>query len=476
MVAGWRYRAAGVLGTLMAAVVAVAVASHPLIQAIIAELPVLGQLATDTANGMELTFEAGTTAIVVGAAMVPLYKPRPRRILDTLLLTQKRIVLAMIALAAIGYFDYTYRLPRATLIVAMGLLLVVLPGWFIFIRRRPREGNERAVIIGDDPETITDVLTVMDLPVFGYVSPPTAYHVRNTTSTTAGVADGGVAPTTWALDELECLGGLSRLDEVLVDRDIEAAVLAFAHPDRAEFFGALDTCYEHGVTAKVHREHADNVLTSGFGSDELVNVDLEPWDMQERLIKRVFDVLFAIVGLVMAAPIMLIIAVAIKVEEHDDGSVLYSQERTAAFGDTFTVYKFRTMTVGQEDSMPKDDDENDYITRLGCFLRRTHLDEVPQLWSILVGTMSVVGPRAAWTNEERHLEEVATDWRKRWFVKPGLTGLAQIHGVSSTDPEAKLRYDVEYIRRQSFWFDQKIVIRQVWMVLEDVIETLRSDE
>jgi lipopolysaccharide/colanic/teichoic acid biosynthesis glycosyltransferase len=79
--------------------------------------------------------------------------------------------------------------------------------------------------------------------------------------------------------------------------------------------------------------------------------------------------------------------------------------------------------------------------------------------------MSVVGPRAAWVDEETVLEREADTWRRRWFVKPGLTGLAQINNVSSTDPAAKLRYDVAYIREQSFWFDMKIVIRQVWEVL-----------
>jgi lipopolysaccharide/colanic/teichoic acid biosynthesis glycosyltransferase len=85
--------------------------------------------------------------------------------------------------------------------------------------------------------------------------------------------------------------------------------------------------------------------------------------------------------------------------------------------------------------------------------------------------MSVVGPRAVWTDEEVHLERAAENWRKRWFVKPGLTGLAQINDVDSTEPEKKLRYDIEYIRRQSFWFDLKIVVRQVWLVLLDLVNS-----
>ena len=104
------------------------------------------------------------------------------------------------------------------------------------------------------------------------------------------------------------------------------------------------------------------------------------------------------------------------------------------------------------------------MTRVGQAIRKTHLDEIPQLWTILIGKMSVVGPRAVWIDEEIHLEEKAASWRKRWFIKPGLTGLAQINDATSADAEAKLRYDLEYIRRQSFWFDMKIVVRQLWLV------------
>ena len=89
--------------------------------------------------------------------------------------------------------------------------------------------------------------------------------------------------------------------------------------------------------------------------------------------------------------------------------------------------------------------------------------------------MSVVGPQAAWADEEALLEQEAVEWRKRWFVKPGLTGLAQINDASSTDPTEKLRYDLEYIRRQSFWLDVKIVIRQPWNATMDVFSLLRGD-
>jgi lipopolysaccharide/colanic/teichoic acid biosynthesis glycosyltransferase len=100
------------------------------------------------------------------------------------------------------------------------------------------------------------------------------------------------------------------------------------------------------------------------------------------------------------------------------------------------------------------------------------VDELPQLWTVLSGEMSAVGPRAAWVEEETAIVDGARQWRKRWFVKPGLTGLAQVNGVDSTDPEAKLRYDVAYIRRQSPWLDLRIVARQMGQVVWDAKELL----
>ncbi len=464
---GWQYRVAGVVGTAAIAGLSVALVNHPMVQDAIAVVPVLGTLRGTPGSGWELLLEAATAALVVTVALGPLYRPRPRRILDVAMTAARRTTLAVLALATIGYFDYSYRLPRATLIVAGAVMLVAVPAWFVAIRRRPTGSGDRVLVVGDDPATMDDILAAVAGDVVGYVSPPSAYDTGATGDAAPGYADGGAD-----LAGLANLGGLSRLDEILVDHDVDTAVLAFARPDRAEFFGTLDTCFEHGVAAKVHRDHADAVLTRGVGAGELVDIDLEPWDPLDHVVKRAFDLAFAVVGLVVLAPVSLVVAAALKLE--DGGPVLYSQERTAAFGDTFTVYKFRTMTVGAEQPDPTADPEDDRVTAVGRVLRRTHLDEIPQLLAILRGDMSVVGPRAVWTDEEHHLEAATVDWRKRWFVRPGLTGLAQINDVTSTAPEEKLRYDVEYIRRQSFWFDLRIVVRQLWIVLSDIGRTLTS--
>jgi lipopolysaccharide/colanic/teichoic acid biosynthesis glycosyltransferase len=471
VVSGWQYRLTSLIGTAVITVLSVAIANHPMIQRLAMSVPVFNRLPVMSLSNGSLTIVIVTVLVIVLLALFPLYKPRPRRILDVVTETQRRVILAALALATIGYFDYTYRLPRSTLVLTTIGLLVLLPSWNVLIRRQKRNGAERVIIVGDDPENIASVLDVTDLPIVGYVSLSSAYYGESSDdSPVPTYADGGEMVASHPhVNDIEYLGGISRLSDILVTHDADTVILAFTKTDREEFFGVLNTCYSHGVTAKVHRELGNSVLTRDAPQySDLVDINLEPWDWQDRAIKRLFDIVFSTVGLVFLAPLVLVISVSIKLDS--TGPIFYTQERTSTFGGTFPIYKFRTMIPDSEDTTPIDDGENDRITRIGQTLRKTHLDEIPQLWAIFIGDMSVVGPRAVWTDEEKQLQKQVGMWQKRWFVKPGLTGLAQINEISSTNPEQKLRYDLEYIRQQSFWFDMNIVVRQVYNVLKDVTE------
>jgi hypothetical protein len=232
---------AGVGRTTAVIIAAVAVANHPFVLSLVGLVPVVGGLPLAPATGRKLAFEVATTAAVALVALGPLFKPRPRRILDTASIAAKRTLLTMVTLAAVGYFDYTYRLPRSTLLVTTALLLLALPGWFVAIRRRSRKAGERTIIVGDDTDVMADILGDINNQVLGYVfSPgvtPPSIAAESTAEPARSVPDGG-----HVLAHLLSLGGLSRLNEVLVEHDVDTIVLAFAEPDRAEFFGALDTC------------------------------------------------------------------------------------------------------------------------------------------------------------------------------------------------------------------------------------------
>jgi lipopolysaccharide/colanic/teichoic acid biosynthesis glycosyltransferase len=474
MTSGWRYRAASVLGTGVGTVLAFVVANERIVQwALTGWLPVVSRLRPVVLRGDQFTVSLLTTLVVVLAALLPVFKPLPRRAFDVLDLVSKRLLLASLALATVGYFDYTYRLPRSTLILTSAFLLASVPLWIVAVRPNP-SGRGRTVVVGDTRHAVERARESIGLPVVGTVYPPRETDGASLTDAETPLADGGDGSGR----PDDCLGGLSRLDSVIERYNPDTAVLAFESPNREEFFGALGTCYRFGITMAVPLTYADGVLTSADSIDDgVVEIDADPWDWQDYVFKRVFDVVFAVTGLVCLAPVALLVAVGVKLDS--PGPVFYSQNRTSVFGGRFRVYKFRSMvddaesetgaTISAEDAGGVDA----RVTRFGRVLRTTHLDEIPQLWSVLVGDMSAVGPRPERPELETDFVTDGIDWQKRWFIKPGLTGLAQINGVTGHDPSKKLRHDVEYIRSQSLLTDFKIVVRQLTLVLVDVVEVLR---
>ena len=173
-----------------------------------------------------------------------------------------------------------------------------------------------------------------------------------------------------------------------------------------------------------------------------------------KFTKRTFDVVFALIGLIVAAPLLALLAIVVKLA---DGPVLYRQTRMGEDGRPFTIYKLRTMRCDAEQNgatfSSKDDPRT---TRIGCSLRRTHLDELPQLWNVLKGEMSIVGPRPERPEFIEMIEETVPFWNRRLLVKPGITGWAQVRCGYVSDceeMETKLSYDLWYLRNRSLLVD-----------------------
>jgi sugar transferase (PEP-CTERM system associated) len=183
--------------------------------------------------------------------------------------------------------------------------------------------------------------------------------------------------------------------------------------------------------------------------------------------KRAFDVVCATVGLLLGLPLMALTAVAVKLDS--SGPALYSQIRTGAFGKPFRIHKFRSMRTDAEKNGAVWAMENDpRVTRVGRFIRKTRLDELPQLWNVLVGEMSMVGPRPERPEFIDALEKQIPFFRQRLCVKPGVTGHAQVrcrYGASAEDALEKLQYDLYYMKSFSIWFDISILIDTVKVVL-----------
>jgi hypothetical protein len=191
MNSGWWYRLAGVGGTLVLVVVAVVFANQPPVQSIVSLLPVIGSLAMDTATGSELVFEAGTTAIVVSVMLIPLFKPRPRRILDTVTGTVRALLVVTAVLATVGYFDYTLRLPRAALLSTVGILSVTLPVWFAALQHWQLKRSGGTLVVGNNPQRIEAAVQAAAEPIVGYAFSPTV--ARDPASDDGVGADGGHA-------------------------------------------------------------------------------------------------------------------------------------------------------------------------------------------------------------------------------------------------------------------------------------------
>ena len=189
----------------------------------------------------------------------------------------------------------------------------------------------------------------------------------------------------------------------------------------------------------------------------------------QRVLERGFDVLASLCLLVLASPLMLCAAVAIRIEDGWRAPVLYRQRRVGRFGETFDVLKFRSMSVDAEKGgavwAAKDDPR---VTRVGAVMRKTRIDELPQLVNVLRGDMSFVGPRPERPEFVAQLEQTIPYYRERHTVKRGITGWAQLcypYGSTEKDALEKLQYDLYYVKNRSLLFDLAILVQTVEVVV-----------
>ena len=188
------------------------------------------------------------------------------------------------------------------------------------------------------------------------------------------------------------------------------------------------------------------------------------------VLKRASDLVLAAAALLLVLPVSL--AIAILVSRSSPGPVLFRQRRYGLDGREFTVFKFRTMTVCEDDEVRQATRDDPRVTRIGRFLRRTSLDELPQLLNVLAGSMSLVGPRPHAVAHNEHYRKLVSGYMLRHKVRPGITGLAQVNGLrgETRDVEKmsqRVRYDLEYLKSWSLGLDIRILIKTARIVLTD---------
>ena len=227
----------------------------------------------------------------------------------------------------------------------------------------------------------------------------------------------------------------------------------------------INYCHENGKTVLLIPNTYELFCTSA-ALDKIDDIPvLRPQSLypslEVRTLKRILDIIVASIGFICALPFMIVTAIAIKI--FDPGPILYSQIRTGKNSKEFCVYKFRTMRVDAEKyTGPMLAQENDpRITKLGRFLRAVRLDELPQIWNVVIGDMSIVGPRPERPFFVKQFIKKTPEYAYRHNVKPGITGMAQVYGKYNTTAFDKLVYDLMYIEKCNILTDLVIIIQTV---------------
>lgn len=289
-----------------------------------------------------------------------------------------------------------------------------------------------------------------------------------------GFVDDVASPRCDQIGDVPVLGGADRLGDLIWEHRIDEIIIASSGEVSGETLQILMDCYEHGIAITpmplLYERLTGKIAVEHVGSQWYVALPLQPRQARtaEEALKRLLDIAGGLLLAVLLLVLLPFIAVAIRLDS--PGPVVYRQERVGRRGARFTVLKFRSMMSdaerdGEAQWAAKDDPR---VTRVGRWLRRTRLDELPQAINVLRGEMSLVGPRPERPEFVAHLQQTIPFYRTRLAVKPGLTGWAQInygYGDSVDAALAKLQYDLYYLKHQSFWFDVLILARTVHVVL-----------
>ncbi|WP_307742520.1 undecaprenyl-phosphate glucose phosphotransferase [Caldicellulosiruptor sp. DIB 104C] len=264
------------------------------------------------------------------------------------------------------------------------------------------------------------------------------------------------------------VGKIKDIESIVSNNHVDEIIIVLPLNQEKEINYIVDVCEKYGIRTYLVPDYFKFIPSKAeiekIDEIPLINIRYSPLDeWTNRFIKRSFDIVVSLIGLILCLPLFIIIAILIKLTS--EGPILFTQERVGYSRRIFKMHKFRTMYVQDPNEekirwTTKDDPRR---TPVGKILRRLSLDELPQLWDVLVGNMSLVGPRPERPYFVEKFKEEIPKYMIKHRVRPGITGWAQIHGLrGDTSIEERIKYDIWYIENWSFWLDIKIIVATIF--------------
>jgi Undecaprenyl-phosphate glucose phosphotransferase len=272
------------------------------------------------------------------------------------------------------------------------------------------------------------------------------------------------------LSKCKYLGDITDTVQVLNENEIELAFITIENDKHQKIYSLMKQAEGINVEFMIAPDVLE-LISSRYNLKEIggvpfIQIKGIPMTTWGKIVKRMFDIVFSSIVLILFSPVVLLISLLIKLSSK--GSIFYTQDRVGLDGSSFNVYKFRTMkTDAEKHTGPVWASQDDpRVTKVGKFLRRTSLDEIPQFINVLRGDMSVVGPRPERPHFVNQFKDVVPKYLDRHLLKTGITGWAQVNGLRGQAPiEARTKYDIYYIENWSLVFDIKIIFKTIYSVM-----------
>lgn len=337
--------------------------------------------------------------------------------------------------------------------IVLTILMRVLIRWILQFFRRKGYNLKHILLIGYSRAAEEYINRINGNPQWGYA-------VR-------GILDDRV-PAGTVYRGVKVLGTIANLDYILPLSSLDEIAITLSLSDYGRLAEIVNACEKSGVHTKFIPDYNEVIPNRPYTEDinglPVINIRYVPLtNTLSAFTKRLIDIIGSLCGLIVLSPVLLIVAILVKVTSK--GPIIYKQERVGLHKKNFWMYKFRTMKVQTETAekqcwTTKDDPR---VTKIGKFLRKTSIDEFPQLWNILRGDMSIVGPRPERPQFVEKFREEIPRYMIKHQVRPGLTGWAQINGYrGDTSIRRRIDYDLYYIENWSMGFDFKIMFLTIF--------------